>query len=83
MATAHPPPRIPQCELCGGPQIGNLRLVSQYHVGIHPNSRNLWAKPLSALNAVMCLRCGHTMFFAAELAKVQEEAEKHPERFTW
>jgi hypothetical protein len=69
--------------LCGGPQIGNLDLVSQHHVGVHPRGRRLWAQPLSTLSAVLCLRCGHTKLFAAELPKIQEEAEKHPERFTW
>lgn len=83
MAIPHPPSRLPACELCGGPQIGNLGLVTQQHVGIHPNARMLGAKPLSTLSAIVCLSCGHTKFFAAELAKVREEAEKHPERFMW
>ncbi|WP_157183023.1 hypothetical protein [Sciscionella marina] len=83
MGTAYPPSRLPQCHLCGGQQIGNLGVVSQHHVGIHPNSRSLWAQPLSALNAFVCLGCGHTTLYAAELPKVREEAAKHPDRFMW
>ena len=83
MTTAHPPSQLPRCELCGGPQIGNLSLVSQYHVGVHPNGRQLWAQPLSSLSVVLCLGCGHTKLFASELTKVREKAEKHPEWFTW
>ncbi|GAA3990281.1 hypothetical protein GCM10022247_06180 [Allokutzneria multivorans] len=83
MTTAPPPSRLPQCELCGGTQVGNLGLVSGHHVGIHPHARTLWARPLSTLNAVVCLQCGHTKFFAADLAEIQKEAREHPERFTW
>jgi hypothetical protein len=29
-----------------------------------------------------CLVCGYTMFYAADLPKIQEEARKHPDDFT-
>ncbi|WP_168200955.1 hypothetical protein [Allokutzneria sp. NRRL B-24872] len=58
-------------------------MVSSHHVGIHPRARRLWSRPLSELTAVACLHCGHTKFFAADLALLQEEAREHPERFTW
>jgi hypothetical protein len=83
MAVPQPPSRLPQCEFCGGQQIGNFRLVSQHPVGIHPHGRILWAHPMSALNAILCLGCGHTKLFAADLDQVRAEADRHPERFTW
>ncbi len=83
MTTEQPPAQLPQCELCGGTQIGNLDLASQYPVGVHPAGRQMWAKPLSSLHAVLCLGCGHTKLFASELERVRKEAAKHPERFTW
>lgn len=83
MTTAHPAPQLPPCELCGGPQVGNLGVKSHYHVGIHPHGRQLWSKPLSTLSAVVCLHCGHTKLFADDLAKVRDEAERHPDRFVW
>ncbi len=83
MTTEHPPSRLSRCELCGGTQIGNLNVVSQYPVGVHPEGRQMWAKPLSPLNAVLCLECGHTKLFASDLTRIQNTAAKHPERFTW
>lgn len=73
--------RHPRCELCGGQQVGNLGVGGQ--VGIHPNGRVQWGPPLSNLHAVLCLQCGYTKLFAAQLSKVQSEAKNHPERFTW
>lgn len=81
--TSTQPPRLPPCPLCQGRQVGNLGLMSQYAVGLHPRGRNLWARPLSGLAATVCLNCGHTMFVADELPKLRAEAEQHPERFTW
>ncbi len=82
--TASPPaPRLPPCPICQGQQVGNLGVVSQYGVGVHPHARALWAKPLSGLNAVVCLNCGHATLFAAEPAKLRQEAQQHPERFSW
>jgi hypothetical protein len=63
--------------------VGNFDVVSQHHVGVHPSGRALWAQPLSGLSAVLCLQCGHTKLFAADVAKIREETEKHPERFAW
>jgi hypothetical protein len=83
MTPTNPPPQLPRCELCGGQQIGNLGMVSQSHVGIHPNARQVWSRPLSRLSAVVCLGCGHTKFFAAEIARIREEATEHAERFHW
>lgn len=77
------PVALPPCELGGGRQIGNLAVMSQHHVGIHPAGRALWMVPLSRLSAVTCLTCGHTELFATDLHKIREEVDKHPERFRW
>lgn len=77
------PEGLPPCELCGGRQVGNLSVVSQYHVGIHPAGRQLWGKPLSRLSAVTCLTCGHTKMFATDLDKIRAEATKRPGAFRW
>ena len=74
---------LPPCENCGGPQVGGLDVVSQHGVGIHPTARTLWSRPLSGLNAVVCLNCGLTKLFTSHLAKLREEADKHPDDFSW
>ncbi|MEU0542275.1 hypothetical protein ABZ319_20625 [Nocardia sp. NPDC005978] len=81
--TAEPAKELPRCELCGGRQIGNLGLRSHDSVGIHPDRRTFYGKPRSSLRAVVCLRCGHTKLFARELSALQEDADEHPEWFTW
>lgn len=84
MTTAGPAgPRNPPCGNCGGPQVANLGLTSHYHVGLHPLGRNLWSQPLSRLQAVVCLNCGLTTFFASDLAKLREAAQQHPDWFSW
>ncbi|MGI5220336.1 hypothetical protein [Nocardia sp. CA-290969] len=77
------PVALPPCELCGGRQIGNLAVMGQHHVGIHPAGRTLWMSPLSRLSAVTCLTCGHTKLFAMNLEKIRAEATQNPERFRW
>jgi hypothetical protein len=74
---------LPPCENCGGQQVGNLEVVSQQTVGIHPVDRALWSRPLSSLNAVVCLNCGLTKFFAAQLHAIRAETQKKPQDFTW
>lgn len=83
MSTQQPPSSFPPCENCGGVQVGNLSVKSHYHVGLHPTGKQLWSSPLSDLNAVVCLGCGLTKFFAAHLEAVRRESSKHPERFIW
>ena len=83
MSASPPAPRLPPCPSCRGQLIGNLGVVSQYGVGVHPHGRTLWSKPLSGLDAVVCLNCGQAMLFAAELMKLRQEAQQHPERFNW
>ncbi len=83
MNAANWAPRLPPCENCGGSQVGNLEVVSSYHVGLHTVGRTMMWSPLSSLNAVVCLSCGLTKLFAGNLGKLREEAQKHPERFGW
>lgn len=74
------PPSLPRCELCGGTQVGNLTVMG---AGMNPNGRMAWANPTSMLTAVVCLQCGNTKLFAADLDRVRAEAQSHPERFSW
>lgn len=74
---------LPQCENCGGQQVGNLDVVSQQLIGIHPAGRSLWVRPLSTLSAVVCLNCGLTKLFAAQLDDLRAEAQKKPDDFAW
>lgn len=76
-------PTLPPCASCGGQRIGNLEVISQQAVGIHPSSRSLWRRPLSSLSAVVCLNCGLTTLYAGDLAAIREEAQKKPEDFLW
>jgi hypothetical protein len=80
---SQPASTMPPCENCGGQQVGNLELVSQQTLGIHPAGRSLWSRPLSSLGAVVCLNCGLTKFFATELAAIRSESQKKPQDFTW
>lgn len=80
MTHSDPPHQLPSCELCGGQLLGNLSLAGQ--VGLHPKGRTLWGLPMSAVDAVVCLGCGHTRYFAADLAKLRQEAQDHPDWFT-
>lgn len=80
MASPYPPTRLPRCELCGGTQVGNLAV---WGAGLQPTSRTVWANVLSELTAIVCLGCGNSKLFAANLDKVRAEARAHPERFTW
>lgn len=74
---------MPPCENCGGQQVGNLDVVSQQAVGIHPTGRALWSRPLSPLAAVVCLNCGLTKLFASDLEAIRKEAQNKPHDFTW
>jgi hypothetical protein len=75
--------RIPPCEACGGQRVGNFDVVSNSHVGLHPAGKTLWARPLSGLAGVVCLTCGLTSFYAADLAAIRIEAQKSPHLFGW
>lgn len=76
-------PTMPPCENCGGQQVGNLDVVSQQAVGIHPTGRALWSHPLSQLAAVVCLNCGLTKLFATALDAIRSEAQEKPKDFIW
>lgn len=78
-----PPPTLPPCEMCGGTQVGNLVVRSQYHVGAHPRDKTLWARPLTGLDVVACLNCGHAKLFVDNLPEVRSEVSEHPENFRW
>lgn len=80
---SQPASTIPLCENCGGRQVGNLEVVSQQTVGIHPSGRALWSHPLSSLAAVVCLNCGLTKLFATQLDALRTETQKNPQDFTW
>lgn len=83
MTTPAQGPRIPPCESCGGQRIGNLGLITQHHVGLHPLNKTLWARPLSGVNAVVCLNCGLVTTYASDLDKLREESQQNPELFSW
>ncbi|MFD7160941.1 hypothetical protein ACFV9C_40600 [Kribbella sp. NPDC059898] len=76
-------PTLPPCVSCGGQQIGNLEVISQQAVGIHPIGRSLWKRPMSSLSAVVCLNCGLTSLFAGQLDAIREEVQKKPQDFLW
>ncbi|GAA3151910.1 hypothetical protein JOF29_002474 [Kribbella aluminosa] len=80
---SQPASTLPPCTSCGGQQIGNLEVISQYTVGIHPAGRSLWKRPLSTLSAVACLNCGLTTFFAGQLDALRTETQKKPQDFLW
>lgn len=75
--------RIPPCAACGGQRVGNLDLTGAYQVGLHPSGKTLWARPLSTLNAVVCLNCGLTSFYATDLGDIRTEAQQSPHLFSW
>ncbi|GAA4219251.1 hypothetical protein GCM10022220_55340 [Actinocatenispora rupis] len=74
---------MPPCESCRGQQVANLGLTGQHTNGLHPNSRSLGFRPMSTLSATVCLNCGRTTFYADDLAKIREAAQRHPDWFTW
>lgn len=83
MSNPQPAAQIPPCQSCGGQRVGNFGLTSQHYVGLHPHGKKLWARPMSAVNAVVCLNCGETTLFAAELDKLRAAVQENPDWFTW
>lgn len=83
MSTQNHTPTFPPCELCGSSQVGNLVVTSQYHVGAHPRGKTLWARPLTGLNVVVCLSCGHAKLFANNLQALRNEVGENPQSFQW
>ena len=77
------PSSFPPCEDCGGTQVGGLRLTGTHHVGLDPAARVQWLEPLLGLNAVVCLTCTRVRFFADNMYKLHDAAQRHPEWFVW
>lgn len=83
MSTQTPGSTLPPCEMCGGSQVGNLSVKSQYYVGAHPRNKAFLARPLTGLNLVACLDCGYAKLFVDDLHALRKETSEKPENFRW
>ena len=72
-------PSIAPCPQCGGQRVtmGCTRDTQLMREGKYMSSS------VCGLKALVCLACGYTMLYAADLPRIQEEVRKHPGNFTY